>query len=100
MILGHSLILSHDFSLRTGFGFLYITANRDYGLGMIIGNTFVILVYRYFTYKICRYMRQIIFQMPIEYVLKNLYTKITKVLPRIMPIDIYSVFYFISYQML
>ena len=41
-----------------------------YGLGMIIGNTFVILVYRYFTYKFCRYVHQIIFQMPIRYVLK------------------------------
>ena len=52
---------------------------------MILGNTFVILVYKYFTYKLRRYVHQIIFQMPIKYVLKYLYTKITKVLPRIMP---------------
>ena len=51
-----------------------------YGLGMIIGNTFVILVYRYFTYKLCRHVRQIISQMPINHILKYLYNKITKIL--------------------
>ena len=48
-----------------------------YGLVMIIGNTYVILVYRHFdTYSIGIWS-MIYSQMPIEYVLNYLETKIT-----------------------
>ena len=53
---------------------------------MIIGNTFVILVYRYYTYKFCKYI------FASDYILNayKICIKITKVLPTIMLIDIYS----------
>ena len=52
---------------------------------MIVGNTYVILVYRYFNTYSIGICNVIYGQMPMEYVSKYLYTKITKVLPRIMP---------------
>ena len=54
---------------------------------MIIVNTFVILVYRYYTYKFCKYIFASDF---ILNAYKICIIKITKVLPTIMLIDIYS----------
>ena len=67
-----SYLLSTNFAVHTSlFGTLEYTVNIHLrcGIGMIVGNTFVILVYRY---KFSRYVHQIIIQMPIRYVLKYL----------------------------
>ena len=46
---------------------------------MILGNTYVILVYRHFNAYSIGNWNMIYGQMPIEYVLKYLYAKITQV---------------------
>ena len=59
------------------FNFTTIISTLEISVGMILGNTYVILVYRHFDIGSIDIWNMIYGQMPIEYVLRYLYNKIT-----------------------